>query len=443
MKRESPIASTVSNLTTSWVKILLGLVTGIIVTRALGPQLKGEYAALQLVLAVYLPLMILGYQGGVLYYGLRKSIDLKQLFWSGFLLTLGMGLVAAIALHQVISRGWLGEVVFRVDPDSLRLFMGAAPLVLLNNYCERVLKTYHQFKASNARTIAGAVLLLVYFIIVLLIHEIGLRQAILGVLLSQSVQLILNIRAIVGLVRPHLTLVLSDLFKPWHYGIRIWFSEVISKSNDRFDQIVLTFFLASGPFGVYSVGVGLSSLLILFPSSYVDVLFNQMTERGPDEALRLYAKAQRISFLLTAVLATLLGIVSYPLILILYGQDFTGAAWVVVFYAPGLIFQVAARLSMKVYVSMGRPLKTSLIYVMGFLVGLPFYFLLIPKWGIIGAAASSSIAYFSAFVISFLQIRKEFQIKVSDIFGVRGEDLGFIKTQITRLPLMARFSPVK
>lgn len=234
----------------------------------------------------------------------------------------------------------------------------------------------------------------------------------------------------------------KNLFKPWGYGIKAWLSQIVSKSNSSLDQIALTFFLASGPFGIYCVGVALSNLVTKIPSSYIGVFFNRVTERNPKEALKLYAKAQRITFLITSIMALGLAVASYPLIYVMYGHEFVAAAWVVVLYTPGLVFQVAASLSVKLYAGMGQPLKVSLIYFIGFLVSLPFYFFLVPMYGINGAAVASSIAYFSAFLFSSYQINREFGLSIREVIGLRNDDWQYVQSQLSKLSFMGWKLPV-
>ena len=433
MKRESTIQSTTSNFVASWIYMALSIGTGIIVTRALGPELKGEYSNFILILTVYVPLLVFGYSGGVHYYGLTKQLDLKNFFWSGFAMTLGLGIVLTPLLYPMVVHGWLGKVAAGSESSAVLLALLAAPLILLNAYAERILKSFHLFRASNFRSIAGAVVTLLYLTILLPFVKIDLDLALIGVIVGQATQLIMSIWFSVRQVGVVWSLESKNLFKPWRYGIKTWLSQIVSRSNSSLDRIALTFFLESGPFGLYCVGVALSNLVTKIPSSYVSVFFNQVTQRQPEEALKLYAKAQRITFLITSIMALGLAVASYPLIYMMYGNEFVAAAWVVVLYTPGLVFQAAASLSIKLYAGMGEPLKVSLVYFIGFLVSLPFYLFLVPPYGINGAAVASSIAYFSAFLFSFYQINREFGLPIRNVVGIRREDWRYVQSQLSKL----------
>lgn len=438
IKRERAITSTASNLVTSIITIFTTVVTGVIVTRALGPELKGQYMGLKLVSSLYASFLVFGYHGGVLYYGIRREIVLERFFWTGWIVMSCLSLAIVFVLFPLIKLGLLGDIAVAASDWHIALGLAAAPLILLNAYCERVIRSYHLFRASNVRAILGGLATLIYYVVLLLVADITLTHALVGIVVGQSVQLLLNLYFSVKYVKVSWSIE-GDAFRPFRYGVKNWVNQILHTSNDKLDQIVLTFLLSASSFGIYTAGVGLSNLLTLLPTSYVNVFYNQIVTRETNDAVQLYVIAQRVTFLITLVAALCLAVLAYPLILILYGSPFVSAALVVAFYTPGLVFQVAARLSVRFYAARGKPLKVSLVYVAGLVVSLPFYFLLIPKYGINGAAISSSIAYFSAFMFSFYQVRREFGVGLIDVFIMKRSDVVLVKRQLGNLPVLGRY----
>jgi O-antigen/teichoic acid export membrane protein len=437
VKKEAPHISAISNFLSSIFLMAVGIATGIIVTRSLGPELKGQYSGILLILTLYIPLLPLGYYGGVLYYGLKNKIDLKELFWAGFLLMGTIGLGAIPSLYLFTINGFFGSIPQSVNPSILMIALTSAPLILLNAYCERILRARHQFRVINRRANFVAVLLFLYFTSLLILSQITLANAVIGVLLSHLVILLLNIVFIVKSLRPQTRIKTTQLLKPWRYGFQAWSIQIVSKFNDRFDQVILVYIMASTEFGIYMVGVALSNMLLKLPSSYADVLFNQIAEREIDDAVAVYAKAQRITIAISALSALVLSIAAYPLIYLFYGIDFADASKVVIFYAPGLIFQAGARQTVKFYGGIGRPLFNTLIYFFGFIVSIPCYFVLIPKLGIVGAAIASSLAYSIAFFASFFFLQREFGVKISSVLFIRMSDIRYIQSRLRRVSVLA------
>jgi O-antigen/teichoic acid export membrane protein len=436
---EKPIVSTLSNLIASNVSLIIGIASGIIVTRSLGPELKGEYANLKLVVSLYAPFLLFGYQGGVLYYGLRQKLDLQQFFWTGAALSFGLGLVCMPILAALVQNGILGSIAQNSTPLHVWLALGTIPALFLNAYMERVIRVYHLFRAANVRLIIALVVPLLFYLVLFFTLGINLTWALVGLLLGQLSALVMNFYFVIQRLKVQFCWQGRFIFYPFTYGYKDLLVMVVGRSNDKIDQIILTFLLAPAAFGIYVVGVGLSNLVNKIPSSYITVFYNQIAKRSPQEGLPLYARAQRITFILTALAAIALAILAYPLIYLMYGNAFTAAAWVVVLYTPGLIFQVAARVSIKFYAGQGKPLKNSLVYIAGIVAGLPFYFWLIPKYGIRGAAIASSIAYFAAFSFSFWQLNRDYGVSLRDIVIPQRDDIKYVKMQLAKIPVLKRW----
>lgn len=436
-----PIVSTASNLITANFSLLISIASGIIVTRSLGPSIKGEYANLILVITLYGPFLLFGYHGGIIYYGLRKKIDLQQFFWTGAFLVLILGLLSIPILGLLVQQGILGEVARNSDNLHLRMALASIPVLFLNTYTERVIWANHMFRAVNVRVIVAAVVTLLYYFIIWGTIGIDLFQSLLGMFIGQVVALIMNLYFVVRKLKVQFRWHGHNIFFPWRYGYKVWVNQIIAQSNGRFDQIILSFLLAPASFGIYVVGVGLSSLVTTLPSSYINVFFTQITERDIEGGLALYERAQRITIILTTAVALMLALLAYPLIYFMYGEDFVAAAWVVIFYTPGLIFQVAARLTIKFYAGQGKPLKNSLINIAGIITSLPFYFILIPRYGIIGAAVASSIAYSAAFFFSFWQMNRDYGLSAKKIFWIKKDDFGYISLQLLKVPVIGKFFP--
>ncbi len=438
MKSESALTSTLSNLAGAWARMVLGMVSGVVLARALGPELRGQYANLKLILTLCVPLLLFGYAGGVLYYGLRGGLDVRKFFWSGLILTCIVGAVLSPLLIPLIESGALGLVVANASRPAVLLTVVCVPLVMCNLYIEKSLLVYQQFKVVNQVTVIGVFVALCYYAPLAFWGKLSLAHGLIGILTGEIVKAAMMIAHSLREVGVQWRVSTTDILKPWTYGVRAMGTFLISKSSDKFDQIALAFFLSEAAYGVYSVAVSVSALVGQLPSSYLNVFFNQIALRDKDDAVDLYCRAQRITFLVTGGVTLCLAVFAYPLIYVMYGKAFIDGALVIIFYAPGVVFQVAARLSNKFYAARGRPLKNTIVYFCGFVVSVPFYFLLIPRAGLSGAAFSSSLGYFAAFVCSFLQLRQDYGISVRDIVGIRSEDRQFVIQRIESVSLVRR-----
>lgn len=425
MKREGTSKSVLSNLVTNVFNIIIGLLTSIIVTKNLGPLLKGQYNGLLLLSSFYAPMLLFGYANGVLFYGLRGTIDFRKRFWSGFLLVILLGGLAAFILFFLSSKGYLGSIVHQIDTYLLKAVLVSVPIIMLNAYCMKIMRIYSLFSASNTRSIiASAVTISFYAISFFMFDKMDLEIAIHGLLLNQVVQMILNVLMMITKIKVHSTLEInSSLFKPFKYGIQTWVNEILASNNDKFDQLVLNYLIGASSFGFYVVGVSYSNLATNFSKSYINVFFNKLVESPQQVRNKIYQLVQRMTFLSTTFFALGFASLSYVLVPLFYGESFRPAIIVIWIYLPGLVFQVGARINIKFYSALGRPLKNSIVYLSGLVVSLPFYFILVPLYGIKGAAISSTIAYCSSFLYSFNQLRRDFELSLYDSIIFKRSDI--------------------
>ena len=434
MKKEKPILSTLSTIISSNIIMIVGIATGIIVTRSLGPELKGEFANLKLIMSLYAPFLLFGYQGGVLFYGLRQKLDLQQFFYTGAAMSVAMGLLCMPILALFAQNGLLGKIVQNTSPLNTWLVLVTIPILFLNTYIDSVTRVYSLFRAANFRLIIAALVSLVFYLVLWLTIGINITLAIVGFLLGQTASLISSLFFVTKKLRVLFIWQGKYIFYLFTYGYKASLNLFIANTNDKIDQVILTFFLSPAAFAFYAVGVGLSNLVTVLPSSYTQVFFNQMASRSLEESLSLYTRTQRITFSLTTLAALVIIILAYPMVYVMYGTAFADAAWVVVLYTPGLIFHMATRLTSNFFSGQGKPLKNSLVHSIGIAAGLPFYFWFIPKYGINGAAMASTISYIATFCFSFLQLNLDYGVSLKDVIIPQKRDLRYVKEQILKIP---------
>ena len=414
-------------------RLIIGLLSGIVLTRSLGPELKGELSILSLITNLYAPILLFGYSGGVLFYGLRKAIDVRDFFWTGFVLTACLSLLSIPLLNLFAINGFFGGVIQSVDTHDKWIAFAAIPLIFLNNYVERVIRINHLFRAINRRLNLTVILSAIIYLILWLQGGLNLKSVLLVIFCAHLVALFINVLFAIRTLKVNFSWQGKLIFYPFTYGWKNWINQIIANSNEKFDQIILTYFLSPLNFGLYVAGVGISNLLTKIPVSYINVFYNQISQRSIESALNLYARTQRITFLFTTLISIILMLIAHPLISLTYGKDYLDSVEVVLWYAPGLIFQVASRISVKFYAGIGMPLKNSLIFLGGFVGSLPFYFWLIPKYGLCGAAMASSVSYFIAFLVSFIQINRDYDISLSSVCMVRAKDLSYLMIKLKNL----------
>jgi|SRR3989344_2637990 len=173
--------------------------------------------------------------------------------------------------------------------------------------------------------------------------------------------------------------------------------------NLRIDQIMIGQMINSDALGVYSVAVTLSESWYFIPMIITGSIFPVMiTLRDLDKKL-YFKKLQRVYDIFTWFsigIAIVITFLSNSVISLLYGPNYMGAStvlsiqiWAGVFVFFGVVSARYFVIENLTKISLYRPL-------IGMGINIILNFILIPKYGIIGASISTLISYFFASCLS-------------------------------------------
>lgn len=162
----------------------------------------------------------------------------------------------------------------------------------------------------------------------------------------------------------------------------------------RLDQVVLAVAVPSGRLGLYAVAVTAASITNPITAGVSLALFGHLrTDPSGDEAMRRFRRSVKVTLSLSIVVAVLIGLSAPVLLRLAFGEEFDGAATPLRLLLPGTVaIGILGVLGTKLSAE-GRPgeLTRASIVGAGFtVVGL---LLVVPRFGIEGAAGVTSLAY--------------------------------------------------
>lgn len=222
--------------------------------------------------------------------------------------------------------------------------------------------------------------------------------------LNLDVALVLNLIALVvtaGLIlwvaarddilgfRPSATLLAEEL----RFGTRSLPGSLAERLQFRGDAFLINLILGVRQTGIYSVTSGLAETLWYIPNAMGTVMFSRAVDPKAD-AGRIAAVLTRTTLAVALVTAIPAFVLGPRLVRFVYGTQFTDAGVALRLILPGVVaYSVVAVLS-RYITGRGRPGTGTLILVAGLFVNIAVNLVLIPAYGINGAAAASSISYF-------------------------------------------------
>ena len=365
---------------------VLNAATGILTARALLPTGRGQLAAMTLWSLFLASLTTFGIPSSLVYF-LRSRPDRRgDLITSGLVMAgaLGVitGIVGAILMPQLLHKYplWLirdAQWLMIVTPICSLTFVGRA-----------ILEAHSQFSASNVSQVLNPLFTLLALLALLLTHHLTVLSAALCYILAIVPVATVLIRRVKPWVdrtaRPSLAackLLLS-------YGMRSYWIDLLGTLSFQVDQVLVISLLTPADMGLYVVMLSLSRMANVFQNSVITVLFPKATGQTPERIRDLTGRAGRVSFVITACATLLVGLLGPTLLKVFYGKDYTSATGclrilLVEVTLSGLVFILA-----QAFMALNHPGTVSLLQGFGLALSVPLMLVLIPRFGITGAAIS-------------------------------------------------------
>jgi O-antigen/teichoic acid export membrane protein len=174
------------------------------------------------------------------------------------------------------------------------------------------------------------------------------------------------------------------------------------------------------------------------------VLFPKAVGRSKEEIVGITGRAARVTLICTSSVAAVLFIFGPTVLRLLYGRAYIGAAPVLRVVLVEVVLASLTGVLAQAAMALGRPGIVTLLQSIGLALTVPFMFILVPRFGLMGAAYALLMSTFCRFI--FIQL--SFQI----FLGVRRPRLWFSRSDISymaalgagMLPAwMGAFKPMK
>jgi O-antigen/teichoic acid export membrane protein len=278
----------------------------------------------------------------------------------------------------------------------LWLALGAFPVLLLSAFLSNLLQAVQDFVQFNRVALSAPVFKLVVAVVAVgLLHQ-GVIGALVAVIVGSVGGLWI---AYLGL-RPHLRSSRAGAVEGYArkcvgYGWRAHLSNILAFLNYRADIFLLNLFLAPAAVGVYAVAVQIAERLWILSQATSTVLLPRLASLYDQEDQRnnLTPIIARWVFLLSLVGGLVLALLCVPLVRVLFGDRYAGAATALLWLLPGVIVGSVSRILSNDIAARGRPEINMYIAVVVVAVNIGLNVLLIPRMGIVGASISTTVAY--------------------------------------------------
>lgn len=382
-------------LSTEFITIGGNFLVGILLARGLSVPDRGV-----MVLVMALPWTVASFanlglpQANVYLIG-RKRLDAKAVLGSSLLTALLLGVLSVLIMVSIRETA-LGTALKGLPDEYYTLLLALIPLLLMDGVLLSILRARQRFDLFNLRRLASTLFLWVGFGSALLIAKGGLT-AVVWVYAGATVLLVLLNLLLVRRETP-LSLSLDRNFtrESVRFGLKSYLQNLAGALNYRLDVYLLAFFLGPEQVAYYGIATAVAEVAWYVPDTVGVVLFPRLSNTPLEEVHAITARVCRNTVVITGVIVMAIAAVSWLLVPLLYGPAYSASVPPLLVLLPGIVFMGIYKVLTRNYSSRDRQQISILASFSALALNVGLNLALIPAWGVVGAAAASSIAYTTA-----------------------------------------------
>ena len=417
------VRDSASVLGTQIAMTVLSIGTSVITARALGPHDRGLFQLLVLLPTTLANFVKFGIPQANVYFMRRRGASAADVASNSvwFALVLGSGL----AVVAYLARDWmLAPFLREAPPATIPAVLVLVPCVLLQAFFSGVLQAEQRFGEYNFQQLMPTLLALVGMPVALVV----LRTGLVGAIVTQT---LIAIAVTVWLaVRVHRT---APLRLGWNrelargmlgFGGKSYLQTLASTLHFRVDQYMIAMFLDPAQVGLYAVAVNLTNLLLKLPDATGIVLYPRLAAAADRDAHAQTTAVCRHTLFIMAVAGLGYVVAGPTAIRILYGQAYVGAIRPMLLMLPGIIMVSLYLLLTRNFTSRNRQQVNIVAAGAALAINVGLNCVLIPRYGISGAAISTAVSYSVAALILLVMFVRESGYTVAQTVLVGRAELG-------------------
>jgi O-antigen/teichoic acid export membrane protein len=364
---------------------------GIIIARAVGPTVRGEYAAVTVWMGVSLTVGGMGQRAALVYYAAREPLRAREYVATSRAMMMATGMVALAAgflLAPVLAHGLPAVTA------AYRIAFGSSILVFVGGSFIASLQALNLHRWNVVQVIQPAFSLIAIAVLWRL-RRLTLDNALIVLAATMLLQLVWAYgycrrtglapgRARVALVRPLLA-----------YGVAQIAAEAPGTLNVQLDQLVLSQTVPAADLGRYAIAVSISLLPVPLVTAIGNVAFPRLAAQR--EMTGVTRQFQRLSLLAGASLAAAMLVptaaVSYWLVPLVFGAAYRGAVPLLWILTPGSVFLASGLVAGDLLRGRHQPGVVAWAQGIAAIFTVALLLALLPLVGVYAAAIATTVSY--------------------------------------------------
>lgn len=393
-----------SSASTKIVFLALGFLGNVLVARYLLPEGQGIFIAIMILPNIAIQFANFGVRQSSAYYvgkGKAPKTDILSsvmLIWVISSLFSVILVIVGFQIQGLYKYGWL----------TLSMALLTMPVNIFISYAKGIAMGMRWVKRINLCEIIEATFKLLLILLLVVYLKIGVFGAVLSFLIALVFEALYTIYWLPKVAPFSFKLVKALPVELIKKGIGYAAALTIFNLNYRVDIIILEHFVVAADIGHYSVGVTLAELIWQLPAVLGFVIFSHSasSENAHEFSKKTWKMLKRIMPLLI-IGSLILAVIAPIFVSYVYGEAYKPSIPVIWILLPGIVVSVAFKILNSDLAGRGMPFVALKVFSAALVLNIGLNFLLIPKYGIMGAGAASTVSYTistSVFVWSYIKL---------------------------------------
>lgn len=420
-------------LATRIALIFIGIVTSVIMNRALGPEGKGLFSLAVLAAGIVFVVMNLGIgpASGFMLGRRKASLDELAGNWLSLSILIGGGALAiSLALAPVLAP----RLVPSVPVWAIVVALFSVPFSMLLYNFQMLFRANNDFRSFNVIEALEPVSFFLFFVPCAVLLS--------GRILHASVGVYLASHAVAGLGAVFLMGRFTKLSFRWNgalvketlrFGVQQNVGNLLDFLNFRFDMLLVNYFLDPAYVGYYATSVLVGEKLWYLPNILSAVLHPRVAHAGADSnANRDTTRVSRMTVLIIGAGCVMILLLGRMLVRLLYSDRFLPAVTPLMLLLPGIFTMSISKILTSDLTARGYPRAGMWAGLVAVVSNVVLNVFLIPRLAIDGAAISSSVSYSLYAVVIVVYFMRVTGVRFTAIVIPTAEDVRYLTGSVVR-----------
>lgn len=370
----------------------IGLISSVIVARILGPEGLGLYTVAVVIGVIGVQFANLGLHASNTFYVARDRKLLPSLVGNTLVVSFVFGGTGA-ALTMVIFYMW--PELSPIDGPLLILSLLWIPFGLAYMLLQNLLLGIQEVHTYNKIELTNKMLAVSFICLLIMVGAVTVETIYSVSLIALIASFIWILRQLKGHIHCFLTPSFALFKDSLCYGFKAYISDFAALMIQRMDLLMINYYLGIKQAGLYSIAVGLTGMLFLFPIIVGTIAFPKLCAmREWHQRLKYTRKIVRVMVVIIIPLIIIIFFMAEFIITTLYGSNYAASANALVWFLPGFFVWSIEVMYRKLLISIDYPAAIAWGWIGAFCLNIVLNVVLIQHYGIKGAAAASSLTYF-------------------------------------------------